>query len=288
MGTTDKVDQGSNELSDAERRAEERREIEARLKDEPDSAAAWYSFALQCDDKTQAIAAYRTAVNCDKKAREQIAQRLADLDLKAVEKSELLDRSKKSLAAHAGALGMLFSYGFKDEATQGLKELRAAYPDNHDLSDEMVAIFAYEGRFDEACEEYAKYDSGVRGPIMTAEHAAWHVALGVQYAIALPMAEWVMSRWPASSRACCCASFCHLHMGQTEDAITFAREAIRRQPRDPDAWFFLGWATHVAGDKATALSLLRTALDIDPKHYDSKGLMGEIVSEHRNSSPSCE
>lgn len=272
----DSIEQDAPRKSEEQIKAEELATIERRLRDDPESADAWFQMGLACEDEDRQLDAYRKAVQCDRRAQPGFAKRLADPGLSAKEKSALIERADGSLSARAGALGMLYSRGFDREASVELKALYREHPENRAICDEMVLLFAAEGRVLEACAAYAFYDQGVQGAQMTAEHAAWHIAYKAEFQNAMPLAEWAAAQWPDSSSACCCLAFCHIYGGEIAEAVRFAREAVRRQPGDPEAWFYLGHAVELDGDTQTALSILRYSLDLDPNHLDAKRLMAQI------------
>ncbi len=72
---------------------------------------------------------------------------------------------------------------------------------------------------------------------------------------------------------------CKLGLGQPEDAVPMLREAIRRDPRDPDVWvryFLTGQALLQMRSPADAIAWLRRGIDENPARAEQSSLWSRI------------
>ena len=63
--------------------------------------------------------------------------------------------------------------------------------------------------------------------------------------------------------------------GQFTRAIPLLEGVISREPRNADAYNFLGYAIRKNGDAAGSIPIYQKALDIDPKHRGAHEYIGE-------------
>jgi Flp pilus assembly protein TadD len=63
--------------------------------------------------------------------------------------------------------------------------------------------------------------------------------------------------------------------GQFARAIPLLEDVVSREPRNADAYNFLGYAVRKNGDAAKSIPIYQKALDIDPKHRGAHEYIGE-------------
>ena len=61
-----------------------------------------------------------------------------------------------------------------------------------------------------------------------------------------------------------------------EEAIPLLQRVVAKNPRDADAWNYLGFASRKLGKKAEALDYYNKALGIDPNHKGAHEYLGEL------------
>jgi tetratricopeptide (TPR) repeat protein len=68
-----------------------------------------------------------------------------------------------------------------------------------------------------------------------------------------------------------------LQNGDTDKAASIFREALTRNPRDPQLFFGAGVAAKVQGRDQDAIALLKQALQIEPQFAQAAAFLGELV-----------
>jgi Flp pilus assembly protein TadD len=63
---------------------------------------------------------------------------------------------------------------------------------------------------------------------------------------------------------------------QYAEAIPLLQKVVADNPRDADAWNYLGFATRKLGRKEEALGYYQKALALDPKHKGANEYLGEL------------
>lgn len=61
-----------------------------------------------------------------------------------------------------------------------------------------------------------------------------------------------------------------------EEAIPLLQKVVADNPRDADAWNYLGFCSRKLGKKEDALGYYQKALAIDPKHKGAREYLGEL------------
>jgi len=62
-------------------------------------------------------------------------------------------------------------------------------------------------------------------------------------------------------------------------AIDLLKKVLKVQPRNPDAYNYLGFSHRKIGETSLALRYYQTALDIDPQHVGANEYLGELYLE---------
>lgn len=65
-------------------------------------------------------------------------------------------------------------------------------------------------------------------------------------------------------------------------AIPLLEQVVSKQPKNADAFNYLGYAHRKLGEKEKAQTYYETALDIDPNHLGANEYMGELMLEMDN------
>jgi Flp pilus assembly protein TadD len=65
-------------------------------------------------------------------------------------------------------------------------------------------------------------------------------------------------------------------------AIPLLEQVVAKQPKNADAFNYLGYAHRKLGEKEKAQTYYETALDIDPNHLGANEYMGELYLEMDN------
>ena len=65
-------------------------------------------------------------------------------------------------------------------------------------------------------------------------------------------------------------------------AITLLEQVVSKEPKNADAFNYLGYAHRKLGEKEKAQTYYETALDIDPNHLGANEYMGELYLEMDN------
>jgi tetratricopeptide (TPR) repeat protein len=69
---------------------------------------------------------------------------------------------------------------------------------------------------------------------------------------------------------------------QYEEAIPLLQSVVADNPRDADAWNYLGFASRKLGKNEEALGYYQKALAIDPKHKGAHEYLGELHLQMKN------
>lgn len=64
--------------------------------------------------------------------------------------------------------------------------------------------------------------------------------------------------------------------GKYADAITLLRKVVERDPKNADAWNYLGFSNRKLGNMAEALADYEKALGINPDHLGANEYLGEL------------
>ena len=60
------------------------------------------------------------------------------------------------------------------------------------------------------------------------------------------------------------------------DAIDLLQKVVQKEPRNADAWNYLGYSQRKTGQMDVALASYNKALDIDPRHLGAHEYLGEL------------
>lgn len=147
-------------------------------------------------------------------------------------------------------------------------------PGNAALYAERAAVHA---RFDSL--HLAEQD-WLRAISLDSTNVDHHVALGdlyyrkVRLGDARSRFERAMAIDPSSNKATLKLAELELVERRYPRAMELANEALRRDQLEPKGYYLKGWVHMEIGDTAMAISSLRTAVEMDPQHYDAYMQLG--------------
>ena len=67
----------------------------------------------------------------------------------------------------------------------------------------------------------------------------------------------------------------YAELGQKEKAALAARDALRLDPSDPDAYLLLGWALHEPGTLVAAVTAYEKSLELKPGQLQALAYLGD-------------
>lgn len=172
-----------------------------------------------------------------------------------------------------------------DPRTAALRDIDARIlksPGNALLYAERASVHA---RFDSL--HLAEQD-WLRAITLDSTNVDHHVALGdlyyrrVRLRDARSRFERAMAIDPKSNKATLKLAELELVERRYPRAMELANEALRRDALEPKGYYIKGWVHMEIGDTAMAISSLRTAVEMDPQHYDAYMQLGILHARRRD------
>jgi tetratricopeptide (TPR) repeat protein len=71
----------------------------------------------------------------------------------------------------------------------------------------------------------------------------------------------------------------NIQTGKFNEALTLLQQVLARDPKNADAFNYLGYANRKLGNRDAALGYYNKALEIDPRHLGANEYLGELYLE---------
>lgn len=131
---------------------------------------------------------------------------------------------------------------------------------------------------------------GVSGYSIPAKHVSELVKRATSQATSIALwGKDVPPDWKAPSTSNTdFASLRPLILGNAAKSLPFFQAGVERNPQDPNAWFFLGWCYHSAGNLEKAVETYRKVIEIKADFPNAQGRLGQALQQQSKTNEAIE